>query len=95
MIRKGSWRDLVGRILVLMGLLFGIISMGVGINAMVDSGGDFWQPAQAAVATPVTSDNCTVYATVNGEERHRCVDEDYENVCYERPGGMMYCLKDE
>lgn len=93
MIRKGSLLDHLGRIVVT--LVVGVVLSLAAIGALTMYEDFHAKTAAAALAAPETSSNCEVWATVMGEDRYRCDDTDYGNVCYDRPSGMLYCLKDE
>lgn len=48
--------------------------------------------SSVSAASGETSDNCEVFATINGVDKYRCDDFDYEVVCYGEINGMMWCL---
>lgn len=49
-------------------------------------------PSRVNAASGETSDNCEVFATINGVDKYRCDDWDYGVVCYGEVNGMMWCL---
>lgn len=49
-------------------------------------------PMQLVEASGETTDNCEVFATINGHDKYRCDDFDYSVVCYGEEVGMLWCL---
>lgn len=99
MIRKGSFLDHAGRVVTALVLTFIVVSMGVGINTIIDNASVYWEPqavvAAVPMATPAPPDppgECFEWMVAGVQMIHKCIDEDEEIVCYAPVGGVLQCL---
>lgn len=57
------------------------------------------QPVMAAVQPQATPKpplvECELFAVNKGIETWRCIDPDFDNVCYDKIGGMWWCEKED
>lgn len=98
MIRKGSFLDLLGRIVTAL-LIIAVLSLSaVGAGTLIDNAG-YWlsQSVVAAVpmATPAPPDppgKCFEWMVAGVQMIHKCIDEDEEIVCFAPVGGVLQCL---